>query len=314
MNTSKAKRRIVFPLSKLIVPLFALVVFLFFWRMGRWWIVVPVVGFLAFYYMVFPRLVRFFEDRFDRNALVMLTTGRAAEIPGLCRKNIFLQLFGKRNRLDAKLGLAYAQTGDFTLAIPCFQHALTVVPEEELPVIQSGLAKALMVHGDFPRAEIQGMRVLDWGIRLPELMVVVARCRVGLGRIDQGTEKLLAEAEHLSPNEDVALMIALTRIEAALATGRKPGLIPEGADSPQRFLRAWIHMVRGLLRERAGKGEEAAKSFSMALGLCDERFIAQIVSNRTALRSNTESEEPLDSVSGGGSVDPAIRRKKRKRR
>jgi tetratricopeptide (TPR) repeat protein len=225
----------------------------------------PIIAFLIFYYFVIPRLVASKTAWFHKEALKLLSTGRASEIPGLVRRRIVLQLFGPRGPLDAKLGLAHAALGDYARAGPCFERAIPWASSEEKVALQIGLTKALFVNGELARAEAEGRVVLDRGTRLPELLVVVARSRVGLGKNDDMTKNLLDEAERLSPNSDVKLMIELTRIESALATGRTPRQMPPNADSSQRFLRAWIQMVRGKLREYRQDAETAAASYSGAL-------------------------------------------------
>jgi hypothetical protein len=102
-------------------------------------------------------------------------------------------------------------------------------------------------------------------------------------------------------------MIDLARIEMNLLTGRKPGDLPENADSPQRFVRAWIHVVRGLLREHRGDEEGAKKSYSKAIkGDSHQGFVSA-----TARRYLDPKKQP---VRDQPDRDPAVERKKRKGR
>ncbi|MCP4680509.1 MAG: hypothetical protein GY854_34505 [Deltaproteobacteria bacterium] len=310
MGAAKAKPKARFSLTGMLVPLVSLGVLFVCWRQDLKWMTIPVVVFLAFYYLILPRLVRARLVKFHRDALKLLTTGHAKEVPRLVRRNIILQLFGPRGPLDAKLGLAYAASEEFARAIPCFESGIQSATPEEKPALQVGLAKALFVSGELARAETEGRAVFDRGIRLPELLVVVARSRVGLGKNDDTTRAMLNDAEQLSPDPDVQLMVDLTRIEMRLATGRKPGEIPQGADSSTRFIRAWIHLVRGLLRDRRGSRETARESYSKATQLGGGSFVK-------ALAREHLTEHQSDSQVAGDSAstrDPAVQRKRKKRR
>ncbi len=310
MATAKAKQKARFSLTGMLVPLVSLGVLFVCWRRDLKWMTIPVVVFLVFYYLVLPRLVRTRLAGFHREALKLLTTGHAEEVPRLVRRNILLQLFGPRGPLDAKLGLAYAASGEFTRAIPCFENGILSATPEEKPALQVGMAKALFVTGELARAETEGRTVFDLGTRLPELLVVVARSRVGLGKNDDTTRGMLDEAEQLSPDADVQLMVDLTRIEMRLATGRKPGEIPQGADSSTRFIRAWIHLVRGLIRDRKGSREKACESYSTATQLGSGSFVAALA------REHLAGHQSDSQVAGDAAParDPAIQRKRKKRR
>jgi len=172
------------------------------------------------------------------------------------------------------------RAGDFAGAVPRLERALPAAPTHERPVLQANLARALFVTGDFFRAEAVGRDMLDDGTRMPEVLAIVARSRVALRRIDDETAALLDEAEGLAPSPDARLMIDLARIEAALATGRRPGEIPEGADSRQAWLRAWIHLVRGALRADRRDREAAVESFRRAVKEGGETMAAQIAGER----------------------------------
>jgi hypothetical protein len=164
---------------------------------------------LLLYYFVLPKLVENRLKRFRRDALQLFTSNRAREVPGLVRRNIVLQLFGPRGPLDAQLGLAYVYCGEFARAVPCLESAVRRARSEEKITLQVGLTKALFMTGDLQRAESAGRAVLDHGTRLPELLAIVARARIGLGKIDQQTTAYLDEAATLSPSHDVSAMIDL---------------------------------------------------------------------------------------------------------
>ncbi len=301
-------------LTRILVPLVSLGVLFLCWRLDLKWVTAPVILFLIVYYFVLPKLVRARLERFHRETLKLLTTNRAADVPRLARRNVFLQLFGPRGPLDAKLGLAYAATGEFAKALPCFESAIPGASDEEKPALQAGLCKAFFVCGEFGRAEAEGKKLINQGTRLPELLAAVARSRLGLGRNDDDTRQLLEDAERLSPSADVRLMIDLTRIEMAMDSGRKPREIPADADSSQPYLRGWIHLVRGRIREQRGDSEGAGESYIKAIKTAPGTFVmiaAQGFLNEVSPGVDTSFPVPKPSLGGH---DPAVRRKKKKRK
>jgi tetratricopeptide (TPR) repeat protein len=300
--------------GKIIAPLVTVALLIVFWRLNQKWIIAPAAVFLVFYYLILPRLVRARARRFHREALRLLTSGKAADVPGLAKRNLLLQLFGPSAPIDAKLGLAYAQLGEWAAALPCLDNAAPDAPPAERPALRSALVKALLVTGDPARAEAEARALLQTGVRLPETLVLAARARIGLGKIDDRTAALLDEAGELDPPDDVRLMLELARIEAALATGRKTGDIPAGADSEQRLLRVWIHLVRGRLREQRGNADGAVESYARAVkeGKPERCWFADLAHER--LERLGRSVEPSGTTDTGGPRDPAVRRKRKKRR
>lgn len=296
--------------AKIVIPLVTLGILFILWRYHIKWPTVPIIAFLIAFYFILPKLVRRRLDKFNRKAILLLTGGKAAEVRKLVTRSIFLQLFGPSGPLEAKLGLAYAQCGEHEQAVGCFENAIPGASPSERPALQAGLVKSLFVIGDLARAEAEGYSVLRL-TRLPETLAIVARARVGLGKNDDETRRLLDEAETLNPSPDIALMIALTRIESALESGRKPGDIPQSADSGQPFVRAWIHLVRGRLREHRGDTEKSRKSFMKAFDLMPRGFVGNEAEKHIE-RFLPKGEKSDDAPSAGR--DPAIKRKRRKRR
>jgi tetratricopeptide (TPR) repeat protein len=195
--------------SRALVPLVSLGIIFLLWRSGNRWVTIPVLILLLLYYFALPKLVENRLKHFRRDALQLFTSNRANEVPGLVRRNIVLQLFGSPGPLDAQLGLAYVYCGEFARAVPCLESAVhRALPEEKI-TLQVGLTKALFMTGDLQRAELAGRAVLDHGTRLPELLALVARARIGLGKIDQQTTAYLDEAATLSTSHDVSAMITL---------------------------------------------------------------------------------------------------------
>lgn len=306
------------PLSKagLVAPLITLGLLFLFWRLGQKWLAIPVVVAVVLFYLLLPRLIRSRLARFHKEALLLISSGRAADVPWLARRSLLLQLFAPSAPIDAKIGLALVQTGEHARAIPHLENAMSSASASERPALQAALVKSVFVIGDPARAETEGLAMLDTGLRLPEVLVATARSRVGLSRLDDRTRALLDEAERSATSPDLRLMVALTRIELTLLAGRKPDEIPEGADSSQRFLRTWIHLVRGQLREHRGDIEGAVESFGRAVREGDSQFcwFAGLAHGRL------EKLAPvLGLTSPGGSPadtgeDPSLRRKRKKRR
>lgn len=299
--------------GKIVAPLVTVALLIVFWRLDQKWIIAPAAVFLLFYYLLLPRLVRARARRFHHDALRLLALGKATEVPALARRNLLLQLFGPGAPIDAKLGLAYAQTGDWAAAATHLDNAVDDAPPSERPALRAALVKALLVTGDPARAEAEAVALLDSGMRLSETLALAARARVGLKKVDDETARLLDEAGRLDPPADVRLMIALTRIEAALATGRKADDLPEGADSEQRFVRVWVHLVRGKLREQRGNREGAVESFARAVkeGMPERCWFADLA-HAELERLGHSLEAPPAGTPGGR--DPAVERKRKKRR
>jgi hypothetical protein len=106
-------------------------------------------------------------------------------------------------------------------------------------------------------------------------------------------------------------MILLTRIEAALAAGRKPPELPDSSDSSRKLLRSWIHLVRGLLRENRGDTQKAKQSFEKAAAILPSTFIFAAATIRLEALSK---DAATDMGASHDNVDAALRRKKKKRR
>jgi tetratricopeptide (TPR) repeat protein len=276
-----------FPIGKVIVPIITIGILIVLWRLNLKWATIPMIFFILFYFLLLPKIIRSRTEKFNRKALMLLTSGKATELPGLVKRSIVLQLFGPRGPLDAKLALAYEQVA-----------------------LQTGLAKALFAAGDLAKAEAEARSIVRNVTRLPELLVIIARSRVGLNKLDDETRRLLDEAETLSPSQDVVLMITLTRIELALLSGRKPGELPEKADAASKLIRSWIHLVRGQLREHRGDEEKASQSYTKAKSVLPKSFVSKAaeIGLERLCPKEPEADQP------GKGVDPVIRRKKKRRR
>jgi len=248
----------------LAVPVVSFVALLAAWYYDKKWLMLPIAALAIAVYVVLPRLVRAREERFHRQALRLLATGKAAMVPELARRQLVLQLFGTSGPIDAILGLAYSQSERWPSAASHLAPAAAVTAGPQLATLRANLTKALFATGDLARAKDEGMSLLETGLKLPETLVLVARSFVGLGTVNDRVDALLDEAESRSPSDDVRTMIGLTRIEAQLATGSRVSSLDESADSGQRLVRCWIHFVRGRLREHRGDVDGAAASYGKA--------------------------------------------------
>ena len=310
MTTMTSTKR-PFQISKIIVPIITIGILVVLWRWNIKWATIPVIVFVLFYLLLLPGIVRRRTEKFNRKALMLLTSGKAKALPGLVKRSVLLQLFGPRGPLDAKLALAYVQCEEYRTAIACFESGIPTASPTERVALQSGLAKALFAVGDLARAEAEAKAIVENITRLPELLVILARSRIGLGKLDDQTRGYLDEAETLSPSSDVALMITLSRIELALMTGRKAPAFPEHADSTSKLVRTWIHWVRGLVRLQKEDAEKAAESFRKAKKTLPSCFASMAADEK--LEEIADEKEQGDDIQNG-KVDPAIRRKKHRRR
>jgi hypothetical protein len=108
-------------------------------------------------------------------------------------------------------------------------------------------------------------------------------------------------------------MIDLTRLELTAARGRKVGELPADADSEQRFVRVWIHLVRGMLRGRKGDVDGALESYARAVkeGKEERCWFANLAYDRI---QRIEARRGRASKGGDAPRDPAVQRKRKKRR
>lgn len=294
-------------------PAISLVAMFIAWRLDFKWLAAPIIALIILFYVFVPRLVRTRTRRFHKQSLALLAAGKAADVPRLARRNLLLQLFGASAPVDAKLGLAYSQLNEWNQAISHLESALPTAPETEQPALRLALVKALFITGDPARAETEALAVLRQGLRLPELLVIVARAQLGLDKKSNQVAKLLDEAETLRPPPDVETMIDLCRAELLLEQGKPPSSLPERQEPAQRFVRVWRDLVAGKLHESAGDVAAAVERYSAAvsLGRPERCWFSDLAYARLEkLAAATDpSQAPSDNK-----IDPALERKRRKRR
>jgi tetratricopeptide (TPR) repeat protein len=314
MSTPAYRRRI--PAASIALQLVTVIALFALWQTGYRWAVAPALVVLGFLLFALPIIVAKHEARFQHRALVLLSSGRAEELIRFARRQFLLSTFGASAPVDARLGLAYTQLGQYAPAKESLAAAIPFAPPAELPTLQAALVRALFVIGDPDGAEREGLRMLDGGgPRLPEVMVMIARARLGLKKKGQLSFELLDEADRMSVKGDVELMRTLTRIEHDIAYGHRPADVPDGADSAQAWLRSWTHFVRGRLRESRGHADDALQSYAKAAreSGAERCWFAQLarahIEDIARVTPDLQKHLPADD-----SVDDALRRKKKKRR
>ncbi|MBN2803508.1 MAG: hypothetical protein JXR91_10460 [Deltaproteobacteria bacterium] len=298
-----------------------------FWQMGQKWVVVPASIILIFLLFFMPKIVARSEIRFHKKALKLLSTGKAAEVLGLARKQIILSVFGDSAPVDAKMGLAYAQIGNFYEASQYLENAIASAPQSELIVLKTAYIKSLFVTGEPAKAEKESKSIMDsFGIRLPEILIIRARARLASGRRDEETKGFLDEAAQMSMSKDEELMLKLTQIEFNMSIGKKAEDVPFDADSTQLFLRVWKNMVLGIQRERKGDIEKALSAYVKAEkeGRDERCWFADIAHMRIEAISaknaqNNNNSETADNKSDKGEVkiesqEDLLLKKRKKRR
>lgn len=309
MNAKDKRRKGLSP-GRVIVPLVTLVILFALWRTGQKWTIIPVGLALLLGYVVLPRVRRARVERFHRKALMLLATGKAAEIPELVKRSIFLQLVGPRSALDAKLGLAYLQIGRYDFAMRYLSEAIGDATLEERAPLEIGLAKALFVMGEFERAESMATAVQKRGIRLSEMMCILARSRLvtsqSTGSVKRTVEALIEDAETLSPSEDVRWMIELIRAEVALRSGSSLPVVGVDGQPRDDFLKSWMYLVQGRIWEREGKLDKAKSSFQKAAKFGKKTFVELELES---LGTSAAKEKP-----GGAPGASSNKKKRRKRR
>jgi tetratricopeptide (TPR) repeat protein len=289
--TPASSKKITF--LKIIISPICLVLIYLLWKHNYTLGAVPIIGFLIFYYTMLPGIARTAARQFNRQSILLLTRGRAAEVPALVKKSFFFRLTAPIGLIDSKLALAYLALEQYEAALACFEKALPYADVAERPTLMLGWVKSLFATGDLRRAEAEGQNIIDRFTKLPELLAIVARSRLGLGKNDDGTKRMLDEAETLSPGDDVRLMIELTRIESAAAAGRKIPSLDDDADSNRKLVRAWIHLVRGILREKKGDLKKARQSFEKAKTEMPCGFVASEAEHRLAALEKGSLEKDI---------------------
>jgi tetratricopeptide (TPR) repeat protein len=207
--------------------------------------------------------------------------------------------------MDGKVGLAMLETGKYAKAVWRLSSGLECSKGAAALPLQIGLCKAYLLTNEPSKAEALAADIVRVGLSLPEILAVRGVAAFLLGKHEQA-EQYVRQARTLSHSRDVALMLELLDIELALVRGEKVDL-PSGADSAQPFLAAWIHLVRGKLRQARGKEAEARASYHRALELDKVGFVGASARHLLSLAPSDEGPKVPTNR------DPAVERKKKRR-
>lgn len=266
------------------------------------------VGLIA-YHFVLPRLVLARVNRFNKEAIALLTSGHADKIPSLAGRSVFLQMFAPAPALSAKVALAYVELGDYRSACAAFETALQdPTPNERLP-LELGYAKSLFVCGKTSQASKIAGRLLKQGVRLPELFVFVARDLMERGDHSKQTRSSIEQALELSGSPESCAMARLADFEQRLHS--KKSTPPDLTDLPSAslFVLGWRELLLGIAKSREGKKDDARNHLEEALSRIDYGFVAEIAKSELeklgGSRIRREAKED---------IDRALRRKRKKRR
>jgi tetratricopeptide (TPR) repeat protein len=296
---------------RLVLPLLTLLGLFVAWQSGHRWIAFAALGLLIAGVGAVPPIVRRKLELFDKQAMKLLATGKAAQVEALSRSNILLEMLGPQGCMDGKVGLAMLETGRYGDAASRLASALRYARGPAVLPLQVGLCKAYLLINDPSRSEAVCGEILRSGFSLPEVLAVRAVSAFLLGKHEAAKDHCTA-ARSLSHNADVALMLDLLDIELSLSRGLERELA-QGMDSAKPFLAAWIHLLRGKLRQRRGKAGEAASSFRKALELDKAGFVGAQARRlleipEPAPAGNLPIEEPHKDRR-----DPMVARKKKRR-
>lgn len=274
-------------------------------RLGHPWMGLAVFVLLFVSALIVPKLARRKLELFDKQAMKLLAAGKAAQVEELAKANLLLAMLGPRGCMDGKLGLAMLETGRYAQAVWRLSSGLESTQGPGALPLRIGLCKAYLLTNEPLRAEALAADIDRIGLSLPEVLAVRAVAGLVLGKHELA-EQYSRQARTLSHSRDVALMLDLLDIELGLARGAQVEL-PSEADSAQPFLAAWIHLVRGKLRQARGKEAEARTSYRKALELDKVGFVGASARHLLDLASSEGGTK------GPAQRDPAVERKKKRR-
>ncbi|MCK9522459.1 MAG: hypothetical protein M0R76_05350 [Proteobacteria bacterium] len=305
----------------IVIQLIALGGLIAAWNAGQIAIAACCALLIVFTIAVLPRLIRRAEMRFQKQAILWLTSGRAEDVIALARRQILLQLFGATAPVDARMGLALCELERFAEAIPSLENALPRAPQTEAPALIAALTRARFVTGDPIGAEKAGRTLLDkYGVHIGETALLTARARIAQNKRDNITENYIKMAEQHSRSKDEVLMCSLVRIEWELLNNRLKTELPADADSRKRFVQVWVHYIRGRIREHRGQTDEALKVYARAAAAETSQHIcfADLARERIKalgkpmLQAAKQSEDAPDN--NKATADASQQKRKKKRR
>lgn len=184
---------------------------------------VVVVGLLTYAWVV-PRMVARAERAFARDALQLLSQGRAGEVTALAANQPLLKRFGRKHLVPDMLGMAASADGDHVNARRAFLEALRHAPPEERLRIETNLAAEELATGRTESAEGRYRALLD---RRPDLAPALAN----LGRLLlDGGDGYMEAASYLRRALEVCDPREHPRLRADLAEALLRGGHPDWED------------------------------------------------------------------------------------
>ncbi len=295
--------------ARVIGTVVVLAVLLIAWRSGARWAALPILVMLIAYHFVLPRLVSSRVEKFNREAIKLLTSGQADKIPSLAGRSVFLQLFAPAPALSAKLALAYVELGDHRSACSAFENALRdPAPSERLP-LELGYAKSLFICGKTFEASKIAERLLKSDVRLPELLVFVARERLEKGDFGKQTRSLIEQALELSGSPESCAMARLADFELKLRTQKITRAGLDALPASAAFVLGWREALLGLGDSVGCRTQAALEHFEAALSHIDYGFVADIAKSELAKLGGSQKRQ-----ASTDDIDRALRRKRKKRR
>ncbi len=193
-------------------------------RNDKMWLtiyVAVVVGGLLGYAWIMPRMVARAERRFTRDALQLLSQGRASEVIRLAASQRLLRRFGRKHLVPDMLGMSASADGDHENARRAFLEALRHAPPEERMRIEVNLATEEFATGRTEAAEGRFRALLD---RRPDLAPALAN----LGRLlRRFSEAYMESASYLRRAIEVCDPRELPGLKADLAEALLRGGHPD---------------------------------------------------------------------------------------
>ena len=161
-------------------------------------------------YVWAPLLGRSSLAAFDREAVQLLSKGRASELPSRYARALLMRLFAAPALVAERRGLVFAETGDAPKARAAYRRALAGYPEGRAPVaVRLGIAHASFAMGD-DRTAIEvykDVRKNDGGF--PKLARNLAHALARAGDEPKLAEEIAEEALRESDDARTLLVRAL---------------------------------------------------------------------------------------------------------
>jgi tetratricopeptide (TPR) repeat protein len=170
-----------------------------------------------------PVWVRRSAEAFDRDAVALLASGRAADLPGRYRQALGLRLFGPKAFRAARRAMVAAETGDLEGARTEFARASDgwEDPKNVPFAVRVGYAHACYATRDYPEAVVAYRKVLEERVALPRMRKNLAHALIEEGDGLRDALEVLDRADKEASDPDEKKELALLRAWALHAMGQK---------------------------------------------------------------------------------------------